>query len=365
MKKIKKAKYNIVQLPYFAFTSPQFYNGKLITKTTVRERPSKNTDDIMQKYSGDVVFWKKVTDGYVRGNECWVSSLGEVQNGKHGKAHKLVPKPEGYSQVKVKEIIGKEKKVIRKHKQLNHLILFAFGIKRPTKKHKFVHHIDGDPTNNNILNLMWVTSQENRLWQDKGRSNAKPQSKPVKGRKIGDLDWQTFDSASDAARQLNLDSGHISAVCRGKQKKTGEYEFEFGEPNEPPILPGEIWRRIRDTKAEISNLGRYKDFRGVIKTPIPSSDGYCRIRVSGKPDLVHRVQAEEFLGPPEPGEDVVNHWNGIKSDNRMQNTHRCSHSFNTWWDYCLKNLQKNFPKEEVDKFILEIHKQNALSQNIT
>ena len=73
-------------------------------------------------------------------------------------------------------------------------------------------------------------------------SSAPRTSKPVKGRKVGDTTWVTYDSTAAAARALTLNQGGISAVCRGKQRKTGGYEFRFQE--EEQSIDGEEWRDV-------------------------------------------------------------------------------------------------------------------------
>ena len=32
--------------------------------------------------------------------------------------------------------------------------------------------------------------------------------------------------------------------CNGKQKKTGNYEFRYGEANEVAVLKGEEWKKV-------------------------------------------------------------------------------------------------------------------------
>jgi hypothetical protein len=60
------------------------------------------------------------------------------------------------------------------------------------------------------------------------RSNAPKRSKPVYGRKYGsDDEWTEYRSMREAARQLNLHAGSISAVTRGRQKRTGNFEFKL------------------------------------------------------------------------------------------------------------------------------------------
>ena len=51
-------------------------------------------------------------------------------------------------------------KGVRKQSYVHRLVLHAFD-PRPNEKDLEVHHIDGNPANNNLENLMWVTHEEN------------------------------------------------------------------------------------------------------------------------------------------------------------------------------------------------------------
>ena len=54
-------------------------------------------------------------------------------------------------------------------------------------------------------------------------------------------------SASERrAAKLELFSSAISACARGRQHRTGGYEFKWGEPNEPALLPNEEWAELTD-----------------------------------------------------------------------------------------------------------------------
>ena len=150
---------------------------------------------------------------------------------------------EGYKNKEGYVVVG----IAGKLQYLHRVMMKSFGIEPPSPQHKYVNHIDRDPSNNNLENLEWCTAKENNdhsyATNKDRKSGAGAQSKPVKGKKIGESEWTEYNSANDAARQLNLDRGQISAACR-KGYKVKEYYFEFSEPNEPPLLEGEIWQKM-------------------------------------------------------------------------------------------------------------------------
>ena len=50
---------------------------------------------------------------------------------------------------------------------------------------------------------------------------------------------------NEAARQLNLHQGNISDCCNGKQKRVGQYMFEFdAEAAAPEVVGDEEWRDV-------------------------------------------------------------------------------------------------------------------------
>lgn len=94
-------------------------------------------------------------------NELWrpvsgfnyeVSSLGRVK--RDGHILKLLSLPKGYKYV----VLCKNGKKV--HKYVHRLVAEAF-IPNPEDKQE-VNHKDGDKCNNNMLNLEWSTSSQNR-----------------------------------------------------------------------------------------------------------------------------------------------------------------------------------------------------------
>ena len=139
----------------------------------------------------------------------------------------------------------------RKHRVHRLVAQAGFIPPPPSEKHEQVNHIDGNPANNRADNLAWVTPSENiRHSFDTNaerKSHAPKQSKPVLGRRHGsEEEWVEYESGSAAARALGVASGSVSACCRGKGKRAGEYEFKRAPLAEDQHdRPGEVWRDVK------------------------------------------------------------------------------------------------------------------------
>lgn len=98
------------------------------------------------------------------------------------------------------------------------------------------------------------------------------------------------------------------------------------------LYPKEIWRQFRDTRYDVSNLGRVRstlrpDALGHIRRKQAgimvqklTATGYNQVQVAGTWRNVHRMVAEVFIGLPNNADKmVVDHINNIKTDNRVTN----------------------------------------------
>ncbi len=103
----------------------------------------------------------------------------------------------------------------------------------------------------------------------------------------------------------------------------------------------EIWKQIKGHPNHyVSNLGRVKSIdhivndkghlshrKGKIFHLTASGGGYVRVVIEKKCYTVHRLVALSFL-PCVQGKTEVNHKNGVKMDNRVENLEWVTHSEN-------------------------------------
>lgn len=141
----------------------------------------------------------------------------------------------------------------------------------------------------------------------------------------------------------------------------------------------EEWRDIKGCEGlyQVSNRGRVRSLSrtvafgankrhvcGKIRRLSSDRDGYAIANISGKTLKVHRLVAAAFI-PKEHGKEQVNHKNGDKSDNRVENLEWCSvrenieHAYETGLNGRRKRVMRSDGK--VYKSVTEAARQNGVT----
>lgn len=156
-----------------------------------------------------------------------VSNLGRVKS----LARRMVVKDrilkpfgnnKGYKCVHLWNIQYKEPLVHR-------LVAEAF-IPNPSNK-KEVNHKDGNPLNNKVENLEWVSHRENMLHSHRVLHQGTVRGKVMNNKPVKCLDTgEVFVSASEAARQKGCSQSNITKAILGKRSKAGglRWAYDFG-----------------------------------------------------------------------------------------------------------------------------------------
>ena len=251
-----------------------------------------------------------------------VSSLGRYRNSRGGISHGCL-ECSGYRVVCI----------CRRIFQVHRLVAHAFRGPPPSEVAWQVNHIDRNSSNNRMDNLEWVSHSQNirhSYATNPSRGNSGPSSaRSVMIRPMGSCNWTSFLSIKLAAETISQPYETVRGRCH-KNSQVDGYEYKFA-PMKQVEIPGEGWRHVIDPRSGkpvggrmVSSQGRIKSQAGRISFGSSREDGYffTLIRPASKSqyEYMHRLVAAAFLGlPPRPEYSQINHKDGNKSNNAVEN----------------------------------------------
>lgn len=146
-----------------------------------------------------------------------VSDKGEIRNVNTGRILKLKPNERGYYYTNLSN--ESKYKTFRIHRLVAELF-----IPNPENKPE-VNHKDGDKSNNSVDNLEWVTRRENK--QHAYKLGLEKPPTPVVQYSLEGNYIQKFDSITQAAFHVSVDTTRIRKVCEGKAKYAKGYVWRY------------------------------------------------------------------------------------------------------------------------------------------
>jgi len=299
-----------------------------------------------------------------------VSTFGNVRNRLSNHLMKLQKNYGGYLKISLQNAERKQFSCI-----VHRLVAKAF-IENPENK-PTVNHIDRNKSNNHISNLEWATMSEQNIHLNLNKKILKPiNNRPISRINLNtNLVLQEYKSISDAAKwiidnnlttikelnpnNISIISSKICAVANNKRNNAYNFKWKYTETN--TYIEDEIWKEIPfqiscKPNYFVSNLGRFKNNKGIIKTNYIPSSGYIRILIGHKPYLLHRLIALTFLENPE-NKEMVNHIDGNKLNNSLNNLEWTTclennmHKINTGLSNCTKNIiQYDLEMNKLNEF---------------
>lgn len=232
------------------------------------------------------------------------------------------------------QYISLEKKFYRVHR----LVADAFLINDDLTK-IYVNHIDGNKTNNNVLNLEYITPSNN-VKHAIDNNLLKLSKKKICQYNKNNILIKIYESIIDACRETNIDDGTICKVCKfydsgeGNNKSAGGFIWKYLEENKNEIVNNFTFHNIKGySNYLITMCGKiYSNKRKRFLTLIKNEEGYLRVYLiddnrNRKGLLVHRLVAENFIPNPN-NKPQVNHINMIRDDNQINNLEWVTNSEN-------------------------------------
>lgn len=201
----------------------------------------------------------------------------------------------------------------------------------PTPQHT-IDHLDRKHWNDVLENLAWATKAEQAANQTRPKFHSK--AKPVTI--ICPRTGQELASFSTIARFFECPRMNPTKIPHSKNNAACIYGacvkghiahgYRWKYCTEP--LPGEIWKdvQVKTGTVKVSNKGRIVNFQGTITNGSANRQGYKIVSLHAIKYSIHRLVMAAFHG--EDKTRVVNHKDGDKTNNKLENLEYMTHQEN-------------------------------------
>lgn len=221
-----------------------------------------------------------------------------------------------------------------------------------------VNHKNHDPIDNRVENLEWISISDNNK-----HSYTRPDRKSVKKVVIRyDLDGtnpKRYERVNDTREEFG---SHVSACLNGKVKTAYGYiwKYESEQPNKVSMDSLDLTNyKVVDNHKDflISNDGKvYNTARNSFLTPRKMCS-YMGIVLDKKSYCVHILVAKHFIPNDDGQKTLVNHKDGDKMNNCVENLEWVTQSENMRhaFDTNLRTDNKSVAQYTLDNVLVAIH----------
>lgn len=297
-----------------------------------------------KKYPG--IIFKQIPSyvGYFATND------GRIYSEKSNKFLAIKSYENSYAQVGL--FLNKKRETHQVH------ILIAKAFHENPNKFPTVNHKNGNKLDNSSNNLEWSSRKGNaKHARENGLIN--PKTRRVIQMEMDGTFKKIFESASEAMRILNIDRRLIGDACSGRQKSAGGFKWKFESErtnelvDEKELKNTDIWKPIPQfPNYLISKEGkiyskRYKQCLEIKK----NNKGYMvyHLKHNGTRQAFsgHVLVAKAFIENLNETKNKVNHKNGSKDCNHVENLEWCTQKGNSQHAH---DTGLNKSKKKVDQF---------------